>query len=113
MEQGVCALRAGPAPSTSSTSSSSSSSSPEKTAESSLFVIEEPLVIRAFSQLPERSEEHTSELQSQFHLVCRLLLEKKKKTHQRITIKEPRTVPPPRYDAHLQRLRGSAPPCEA
>src|SRR5438309_4208305 len=28
---------------------------------------------------PVRSEEHTSELQSQFHLVCRLLLEKKKK----------------------------------
>src|SRR6267143_4029405 len=27
---------------------------------------------------PIRSEEHTSELQSQFHLVCRLLLEKKK-----------------------------------
>src|SRR5689334_23580214 len=27
-----------------------------------------------------RSEEHTSELQSQFHLVCRLLLEKKKIT---------------------------------
>src|SRR5438309_5539650 len=27
-----------------------------------------------------RSEEHTSELQSQFHLVCRLLLEKKKKS---------------------------------
>src|SRR5438309_6307896 len=26
----------------------------------------------------ERSEEHTSELQSQFHLVCRLLLGKKK-----------------------------------
>src|SRR5438309_7094125 len=26
----------------------------------------------------KRSEEHTSELQSQFHLVCRLLLEKKK-----------------------------------
>src|SRR5689334_23712791 len=30
-----------------------------------------------------RSEEHTSELQSQFHLVCRLLLEKKKKTNHR------------------------------
>src|SRR5689334_24995482 len=29
---------------------------------------------------PARSEEHTSELQSQFHLVCRLLLEKKKTT---------------------------------
>src|SRR5258708_23927645 len=28
--------------------------------------------------LPERSEEHTSELQSPDHLVCRLLLEKKK-----------------------------------
>src|SRR5438309_4571826 len=28
----------------------------------------------------DRSEEHTSELQSQFHLVCRLLLEKKKIT---------------------------------
>src|SRR5689334_23660311 len=27
----------------------------------------------------DRSEEHTSELQSQFHLVCRLLLEKKKR----------------------------------
>src|SRR5438309_4611248 len=28
-------------------------------------------------QAETRSEEHTSELQSQFHLVCRLLLEKK------------------------------------
>src|SRR2546430_9216189 len=31
-----------------------------------------------------RSEEHTSELQSQSNLVCRLLLEKKKKTHANI-----------------------------
>src|SRR2546429_6310863 len=30
----------------------------------------------------ERSEEHTSELQSRLHLVCRLLLEKKKKKKQ-------------------------------
>src|SRR5689334_23921165 len=30
------------------------------------------------ASLNYRSEEHTSELQSQFHLVCRLLLEKKK-----------------------------------
>src|SRR2546422_11774592 len=29
---------------------------------------------------PHRSEEHTSELQSRLHLVCRLLLEKKKNT---------------------------------
>src|SRR5689334_24445242 len=32
------------------------------------------------SEVISRSEEHTSELQSQFHLVCRLLLEKKKHT---------------------------------
>src|SRR2546422_7875115 len=31
-----------------------------------------------FCGLCERSEEHTSELQSRLHLVCRLLLEKKK-----------------------------------
>src|SRR3712207_9459244 len=31
--------------------------------------------------LPSRSEEHTSELQSRQYLVCRLLLEKKKKKH--------------------------------
>src|SRR2546422_8572121 len=31
---------------------------------------------------PCRSEEHTSELQSRLHLVCRLLLEKKKKKEQ-------------------------------
>src|SRR5438876_6049585 len=30
-------------------------------------------------RLPRRSEEHTSELQSPVHLVCRLLLEKKKR----------------------------------
>src|SRR2546422_1348531 len=34
--------------------------------------------LRKYSQ-PARSEEHTSELQSRLHLVCRLLLEKKKK----------------------------------
>src|SRR5256885_6005302 len=33
-----------------------------------------------FSPLCNRSEEHTSELQSPCNLVCRLLLEKKKKT---------------------------------
>src|SRR5689334_24212892 len=34
-----------------------------------------------------RSEEHTSELQSQFHLVCRLLLEKKKKNKKKQALK--------------------------
>src|SRR2546422_7425434 len=33
-----------------------------------------------------RSEEHTSELQSRLHLVCRLLLEKKKKHEKRHSI---------------------------
>src|SRR5258708_14636263 len=35
---------------------------------------------------PNRSEEHTSELQSPDHLVCRLLLEKKKKTKHDTTV---------------------------
>src|SRR2546429_6660568 len=41
-----------------------------------------PLIARCFACLTRfttpRSEEHTSELQSRLHLVCRLLLEKKK-----------------------------------
>src|SRR2546422_6210451 len=42
-----------------------------------------------------RSEEHTSELQSRLHLVCRLLLEKKKKKHNitsRLSDHAPHTV---------------------
>src|SRR5690554_7704763 len=38
-----------------------------------------PLTIRGIEAAVERSEEHTSELQSRPHLVCRLLLETKKK----------------------------------
>src|SRR2546422_5739863 len=37
------------------------------------------LFMQSFVLLLRRSEEHTSELQSRLHLVCRLLLEKKKK----------------------------------
>src|SRR5436305_5679021 len=40
----------------------------------------------------DRSEEHTSELQSRPHLVCRLLLEKKKKNNNNHTIHIP-TLP--------------------
>src|SRR5438309_6311746 len=36
-----------------------------------------PIEAVACASTGDRSEEHTSELQSQFHLVCRLLLEKK------------------------------------
>src|SRR3712207_8920473 len=37
------------------------------------------VVVRSGAEHEERSEEHTSELQSRQYLVCRLLLEKKKK----------------------------------
>src|SRR2546429_5756371 len=40
-----------------------------------------------------RSEEHTSELQSRLHLVCRLLLEKKKCTMEPCDIATPSTAP--------------------
>src|SRR2546430_4872540 len=45
------------------------------------FSFKRLLKLRSHDLLPEnhRSEEHTSELQSQSNLVCRLLLEKKKK----------------------------------
>src|SRR5207253_4323930 len=51
-----------------------------------------------------RSEEHTSELQSRGHLVCRLLLEKKKK-HERHKTLPPVRLIPPRPDLLSQRLR--------
>src|SRR5689334_20085754 len=42
-------------------------------------IVKEPEIVAGrVRQTVARSEEHTSELQSQFHLVCRLLLEKKK-----------------------------------
>src|SRR3989449_3217491 len=42
-----------------------------------------PVAVNLFGSERRRSEEHTSELQSRLHLVCRLLLEKKKnKVHQ-------------------------------
>src|SRR2546422_8259789 len=47
---------------------------------------------RGSASPPRRSEEHTSELQSRLHLVCRLLLEKKKnrrKTLKDAVVKEP------------------------
>src|SRR5690625_6154314 len=48
--------------------------------------VQGPNVFSGYWQMPEktaeeRSEEHTSELQSRGHLVCRLLLEKKKQKH--------------------------------
>src|SRR2546422_6036395 len=61
---------------------------------SDLHVINHLLLrLRYFMQCPQllllrqhRSEEHTSELQSRLHLVCRLLLEKKKKIKTEVDI---------------------------
>src|SRR2546429_6665266 len=62
----------------------------------------------ALIRLPDaerRSEEHTSELQSRLHLVCRLLLEKKNEQHTDRCHRSRRKLPP-RYtaerDVHLQ-----------
>src|SRR2546426_2921754 len=52
---------------------------PDKT---STTLLTPALLVAAFHH-PLRSEEHTSELQSPCNLVCRLLLEKKKKTKYR------------------------------
>src|SRR2546422_8309799 len=46
---------------------------------------------RKVRELKDRSEEHTSELQSRLHLVCRLLLEKKKKQKTRNETGRPAT----------------------
>src|SRR6266481_9509358 len=64
-------------PSTRSISSCSTCASLERTACS----------LPASCARNRRSEEHTSELQSQFHLVCRLLLEKKKNNSKKVKIK--------------------------
>src|SRR2546422_5064428 len=50
----------------------------------------------------QRSEEHTSELQSRLHLVCRLLLEKKKK----------KTLHASACHQHLRTLHTRSPPSE-
>src|SRR5207249_5546626 len=48
-----------------------------------------------------RSEEHTSELQSRFDLVCRLLLEKKKKPNKKLHILKLDKNPPTLDDVQL------------
>src|SRR2546425_1649830 len=53
-----------------------------------------------FDMIQHRSEEHTSELQSLAYLVCRLLLEKKKKKQKRLVLNRGRVT-----KAHNSRLR--------
>src|SRR2546422_1718424 len=49
------------------------------TAKGGLWLGDQDAIEVMCREAPDRSEEHTSELQSRLHLVCRLLLEKKKK----------------------------------
>src|SRR2546427_9392613 len=65
----------------------------------SFFTLLGIIVSVAFLIAVVRSEEHTSELQSQSNLVCRLLLEKKKKEEP-----VPRTLPDT-YDPAARRTR--------
>src|SRR2546422_6646601 len=58
------------------TSARAAESAPDDLNEATIFQL----------QAAMRSEEHTSELQSRLHLVCRLLLEKKKKNKNNIVI---------------------------
>src|SRR5437588_7064987 len=71
---GFCRRSESPASPVSARSSAISRSSPSR-----LAAI---LTLRTNGEAGERSEEHTSELQSHSDLVCRLLLEKKKKKKQ-------------------------------
>src|SRR2546422_5026630 len=54
---------------------------------------------------PMRSEEHTSELQSRLHLVCRLLLEKKKKGRHHTLSLHPRLA----HRSHILRTHSAWP----
>src|SRR5207249_7539996 len=56
-------------------------------------------------RLTDRSEEHTSELQSRFDLVCRLLLEKKKQNDKPCS----ETIPSPRRHRHYYKRSYSVP----
>src|SRR2546421_7284832 len=63
---------------------------------------------RGERELEVRSEEHTSELQSRSDLVCRLLLEKKKKTTTEIQKAEATYSPDQRHPLRTSSLTGSA-----
>src|SRR5256885_10600072 len=52
-------------------------------------------MLRADFTTEDRSEEHTSELQSPCNLVCRLLLEKKKHANRTTCHRQPPAAPPP------------------
>src|SRR2546429_4272652 len=63
----------------------------------------EPKPERRECKTATRSEEHTSELQSRLHLVCRLLLEKKK--HTKYNVHDSETQTDTRVHAHPRTLQ--------
>src|SRR5258708_16475056 len=64
--------------------------------------LETPAEVQEPKPFEPRSEEHTSELQSPDHLVCRLLLEKKKKTNNNLHAGPAIVIP--RSDTHYPHL---------
>src|SRR5258708_10118020 len=66
-------------------STKSATASPASASVSSMVVVSPRSAACKVTATTARSEEHTSELQSPDHLVCRLLLEKKKKNDSRTT----------------------------
>src|SRR5947208_10586142 len=81
---GCCLIRSGPGetPCTIMAASITAGIGPEGTPSASIGT-NAPEVAELFAD-SGRSEEHTSELQSPDHLVCRLLLEKKKNTNKQL-----------------------------
>src|SRR5438876_5629194 len=78
-----------------------------RTSRKNFSLLQEP---QEWSRVPRtrntmRSEEHTSELQSPVHLVCRLLLEKKKKHHRQLHLHQPRPIPTKNAHHLTARLR--------
>src|SRR5258708_27540111 len=81
--------------------------------------------VPATSRLASRSEEHTSELQSPDHLVCRLLLEKKNRRpvtrplywltglHLLLAFRPPTYRPPRKQPRHLESFLPNPPPAAA
>src|SRR3712207_6965827 len=59
----------------------------------------DPYALLGLTPTSDRSEEHTSELQSRQYLVCRLLLEKKKKKLT-ISLNQQYTLPLKSYPVH-------------
>src|SRR3712207_6939370 len=72
-----------------------------------------PLILSPDHTLTNRSEEHTSELQSRQYLVCRLLLEKKKNqpphSHPAVTLRHTHSTRVPQYPRRPRRSHCPSP----